>query len=160
MNTTAISRRILLRASACTLAAAAGVPHIETARAATGQSSRSEETVRKYYAAWETKQWRPFDILLTDDFTFTSPNGDDHISKSAFKTRCWDTQIAFIERFDLRHLIAARNEGFVMYVCHTSNDKTFQNIEYLEIRGDKVAAIECYFGARDSFASAVGSKQE
>jgi hypothetical protein len=160
MKTSAISRRILLRASACTLAAATGVRHIQTARAATQQSSKSDETVRKYYTAWETKEWRPFDLLLTDDFTFTSPNGDDHISKSAFKTRCWDTQIAFIERFDLSHVIAAPNEAFVMYVCHTSNGKTFQNIEYVALRGDKVAAIDCYFGAQNSFASAVGSKHE
>ena len=32
--------------------------------------------------------------------TFSSPL-DDHISKSDFKARCWDTQIAYIDRFDL-----------------------------------------------------------
>jgi len=38
-----------------------------------------------------------FHMLLADNFTFTSAAGDDHISKSAFKTQCWDTQVDFIK---------------------------------------------------------------
>ena len=43
--------------------------------------------VRKWYASWEKKDWGPVDSLLADNFTFTSAAGDDHISKSTFKTR-------------------------------------------------------------------------
>ena len=31
---------------------------------------------------------------MTDNFTFTSAAGDDHISRSTFKTQCWDTQVS------------------------------------------------------------------
>jgi|SRR5579863_494605 len=160
MRERAMSRRTLLEAGACALAAAAATPEIASAHATTGLSPQNEQSVRKYYAAWETKDWRPFDILLTDNFTFTSANGDDHISKSAFKAKCWDTQVAFIEHFDLQRVIGSGNDAFVMYVCRVKNGKTFKNVEYLRLRGEKVEAIECYFGAQSSFASAVGTGQK
>jgi ketosteroid isomerase-like protein len=152
-----MSRRTVLGAGACALAAAAGIPPMAGARAATGQSAKNEEIIRKWYAGWEKKDWGPLDALLADDFTFTSANNDDHISKSTFKTRCWETQIDFIERFDLKRVIGNGNDAFVMYVCRTKNGKTFRNVEYFKLRDDKVEAIECYFGALSSFPSAVST---
>ena len=111
MRTRAMSRRTMLEAGACALAAAAGIPQIASAHAETGLSPESDETIRKYYAAWEEKDWRPVDILLADNFTFTSANNDDHISKSTFKTRCWESQIDFIKRFELQQVIGKRQRG-------------------------------------------------
>jgi SnoaL-like domain len=156
MKNRTMSRRTMLEAGACALAAAAGIPQIASAHTGTGLRSKSQETVRKYYAAWETKDWHPVDILLADDFTFSSPL-DDHISKSDFKAGCWDTQIAYIDRFDLKQVIGTDNEAFVMYVCHTTNGKTFRNVEYFQLREDKVKAVECYFGGKSSFPSAVST---
>ena len=159
MRKTSMSRRTLLEAGACALTAAVTIPQIASARAETGLSPKNEATVRKWYTEWETtKDWHPFDVLLADDFTFTSPL-DDHISKNAFKAKCWDTQIAFVERFDLKHVIGTGNEAFVMYVGHTTNGKMFKNVEYLRLRGEQVQAIECYFGAQDSFPSAVSGQK-
>jgi hypothetical protein len=149
-----MSRRTVLEAGACALVAAAGVPQLASAE--TGQRSKSQEAVRKYYAAWETKAWHPIDIMLADDFTFSSPL-DDHISKSDFKAGCWDTQIAYIDRFDLKQVIGTDNKAFVMYVCHTTNGKTFHNVEYFQLQDDKVKAVECYFGGKASFPSAVST---
>ena len=160
MRNAAMSRRTMLGAGVCALAAAAGIPHVASARAETGQSAKNEETIRKWYAAWERKDWHPIDILLADNFTFTSANNDDHISKSTFKTRCWETQIDFIERFDLQRVIANGNDAFVMYVCRTKNGKTFRNVEYFRLKDNKVEAIECYFGAQSSFPSAVSTGQK
>jgi hypothetical protein len=159
MTERAMSRRTVLEAGACALAAATGVPQLARASEETGQRSKSQEVVRKYYAAWETKHWHSMDILLTDDFTFSSPL-DDHISKSNFKTGCWDTQIAFTDRFDLKQVIGKDNEVFVMYVCHTTNGKMFRNVEYVQLRDDRVKAIECYFGGKASFPSAVSAEKE
>jgi hypothetical protein len=160
MRKTAMSRRTLLETAACALAAAGSIPQIASAHAETGSglSPKTEETIRKYYAAWETKEWRPVDILLADDFTFSSPL-DDHISKSAFKKGCWDTQSAFIERQDLKRVLGTGDEAFVMYVCHTTNGKTFRNVEYLRLKDQQVEAIECYFGAQNNFPSAVSGKK-
>src|ERR1700690_3218491 len=156
MKNRAMSRRMILEAGACTLVAG-GIPKIASAHAESGLSPKSDETIRKWYAAWEKKDWRPVDNLLTDNFTFTSAAGDDHISMSAFKTKCWESQIDFIERFDLQRVFGSGNEAFVMYVFRTKNGKTFRNVEYFRLRDDKVEAIECYFGAQSSFPSAVST---
>jgi ketosteroid isomerase-like protein len=155
MKKIAMSRRTILEAGVCARAAAAAIPQSASAHAETGLSPKSDETIRKWYAAWEKRDWRPVDTLLADDFTFTSAAGDDHISKSAFKAQCWETQIDFIERIDLQRVYGSGNEAFVMYVCHTKNGKTFRNVEYFRLKEDKVEAIECYFGAQSSFPSAV-----
>ena len=154
MTTRAMSRREILEAGACVLIATAGVPQM--ASAATALRSKSGEVVRNYYAAWEKKDWPRLDRLLADGFRFSSPL-DDHISKSDYKAGCWDTQIAFIDVFDLKQVIATDNEAFVMYICHTANGKTFQNVEYFQLRGGKVKAVECYFGGKASFPSAVST---
>ncbi len=158
MNTQALSRRVMLRAGAFALPAALGIPTKAGARGAVALSATSEVAIRKYYKAWEQKDWQPFDGLLASDFTFTSPNNDDHISKYAFKERCWRTQRDFIDHFDLLRVFGRGSEALVLYVCHTTNAKTFRNVEYVRVNGDHLEAIECYFGAPASFASAVGTE--
>jgi ketosteroid isomerase-like protein len=159
MRRTAMSRRMLLKAGPCALVAAGMIPSPAGARAETGLPPSNEETIRKWYAAWGQKDWHPVDILLAENFTFTSAAGDDHISKSAFKTQCWESQINFIERFDLQRVFGSGNEAFVLYVCRTKSGKTFRNVEYLRLRDDKVEAIECYFGEKSSYPSAVSARQ-
>jgi ketosteroid isomerase-like protein len=159
MGTKTVSRRSVLKASPCALAGAAGIPEIAGAHAEAGLNSTSAEIIRRWYAAWEQKDWRPVDALLADDFTFSSAAGDDHISKSAFKAQCWESQKDFIKRFDLQRVFGRGDEATVLYVCHTTNGKTFRNVEYLRLREDKLEAIECYFGAQSSFPSAVSAGQ-
>ena len=153
-----MSRRMLLGSGACALSASA-IPENASARSEAALSQKSEETIRRYYAAWEKKDWRTVDVLLADDFTFTSANNDDHISKSNFKARCWESQADLIERFELQRVIGNGNDAFVMYVCRTKAGKTFRNVEYFRLRDEKVESIECYFGEKSSFPSAVDSKQ-
>lgn len=152
-----VSRRKLLEAGACALAGAAAFSITASAEAGTGSSTTNEAIIRKWYKTWieEKKDWAPFSDLLADNFTFSSAAGDDHISKSAFKTNCWDTQINFIDRFDLEQLIGRGNEAFAKYLCWTKNGKSFRNVEYFRLRDGKIEAIECYFGGKDTFPSAV-----
>jgi ketosteroid isomerase-like protein len=120
----------------------------------------NEEIIRKWYKAWEKKDWGPVDSLLADNFTFTSAAGDDHISKSTFKERCWETQIDFIQHFDLERITTGADDAFVKYLCHTKNGKSFRNVEYLRLRNGKLESMECYFGAQSSFPSAVSAGQQ
>jgi hypothetical protein len=156
MRERAMSRRTMLGAGACALAAATGIPPSVSAHSEKALSPKNEETIRKYYAAWESKDWHAIDAVLAEDFTFSSPL-DDPMSKSAFKTGCWDTQVAYINRFDLKQVVGTDNEALVMYVCHTANGKTFRNVEYFQLRHNKVKAVECYFGGKSSFPSAVST---
>jgi ketosteroid isomerase-like protein len=157
MTSTIVSRRNLLATGACALVGAVSLRGRASASAAGGRNLTNEEFIRKWYAAWEQKDWGPVDILLADNFTFTSAAGDDHISKSAFKAQCWETQINFIKRIDLERIATGPDDAFVKYLCHTKNGKSLRNVEYLRIRGGKLESIECYFGAQSSFPSAVSN---
>jgi ketosteroid isomerase-like protein len=150
-------RTVIDAAAGAHLVAAADDPEMARARIDTGLASNKEKIIREYYAAWEEKNWLPFEVLLADNFAFTSAAGDDHIGKGAFKVKCWESQIDFIDRFDLLHIFGSGDEAVVMYVCRTKNGKTFRNVEYFRLRDYKVEAIECYFGAQSSFPAAVSS---
>jgi ketosteroid isomerase-like protein len=160
MTSIAVSRRDLLTTGACALVGAMSLPRPARASALGAQNLTNEELVRKWYAAWEQKDWGPVDSLLADNFTFTSAAGDDHISKSAFKAQCWQTQINFIKKFDLERIATGAEDAFVKYLCHTTNGKSFQNVEYLRIKNGKLQSIECYFGEQSSFPSAVSTGQK
>jgi ketosteroid isomerase-like protein len=160
MTRIAVSRRNLLATGACALVAAVSLPGAASASASEGQSSTNEELVRKWYAAWGKKDWGPLDNMLADNFTFSSAAGDDHISKSAFKKQCWQTQIDFIQHFDLERITTGKEDAFVKYLCHTKNGKSFRNVEYLRIKNGKLQSIECYFGEQSSFPSAVSTGQK
>jgi ketosteroid isomerase-like protein len=155
-----MSRRNLLATGACALVGAVTLPGPARASASGGQNLTNEEIIRKWYAAWEKKDLGTFNILLADNFTFTSAAGDDHISKSIFKAQCWDTQVNFIEHFDLERITTGPEDAFVKYLCHTKNGKSFRNVEYLRIKDGKLESIECYFGAQSSFPSAVSTGQK
>ena len=157
MTRIAVSRRKLLEAGACALAGAAAFPATASAHAGTGSSTANEAIIRKWYKTWveEKTDWAPFSALLADNFTFSSAAGDDHISKGAFKTNCWETQINFIDGFDLERVSGSGDWAFAKYLCRTKNGKSFRNVEYFQIRGGKIESIECYFGGKDTFPSAV-----
>jgi len=129
-----VSRRKALESGACALAGVAGLLVTARARAGSEQSTTYEEIVRRWYKAWEKKDQGQFEALMADNFTFTSAAGDDHISKSAFKTQCWDTQVNFIDRFDLERVFGSGNEAFVKYLA---TQRTVNHSEMLSISGSE-----------------------
>jgi ketosteroid isomerase-like protein len=164
MTLKTFSRRNLLVAGTCALAGASSL--VSTSRLFAGQNGSSgeekgasgnkEEIIRTYYSGYEKKDWNLTGGVLADNFTFTSPNDDDHISKDVFKKRCFLSQLDFIKRFDLQVILTGGDDAFVKYVGHTTKGTSFTNTEYFRFAGGKVAAIECYFGAKMSFAAASG----
>jgi ketosteroid isomerase-like protein len=160
MTNREVSRRNLLTMGACGVVGAMSLTGRVSAHTSEGQNSANEELVRKWYAAWKNKDLDTFNMLLADNFTFSSAAGDDHISKSTFKTQCWDTQINFIKDFDLERISTSADDAFVKYLCHTTNGKSLRNVEYLRIKNGKLESIECYFGAESSFPSAVSKGQK
>jgi ketosteroid isomerase-like protein len=155
-----LSRRDLFVTGACAFAGAVSRPASASVRAKGEPSLTNDALVRQWYQAWEKKDLNTFNSLLADNFTFSSAAGDDHISKSTFKTQCWDSQVQFIAHFDLERVATGTDDAFVKYLCHTTNGKTFRNVEYLRITNGKLQSIECYFGAQSSFPSAVSTGQK
>jgi SnoaL-like domain len=153
-----LSRRTLIEVGICTLAASAGLPAFSSGEAESEMNKESQEIIRKYYALWsQQNEWHPVDLMLTDDFTFTSPV-DDRISKSAFKTGCWDTQHSLIAAHHLDRVFVVGDQAFVRYTCDTKSGKSFRNVEYLQLRNKKIAVIECYFGG-NGYPSAANKTQ-
>ena len=155
-----MTRRNFFGAGVCAMTSTAGLLEASTAQARQESGRASEAVVRKYYKLWETNDWSPMDQLLASTFTFTSAAGDDHISKSVFKTQCWDTQIGNTKGFDLLQLIGIGNSAFVMYLGHTKNNHSFRNVEFLQVRDGKVISIECYFGQKNSFPTAASAEKQ
>lgn len=144
------------------LVAGGGIAATSLLSAATGagaaEMSQDEAVIRAWYALWATsKTWAPFDAILTDDFTFSSANGEDHISKAEFKTECWDNQIGHTQGFDLKRIMTDGDHAFVEYVGHTYAGNTFHNVEIIQVRDGRIANIVCFFGGKATFPSAVDS---
>jgi ketosteroid isomerase-like protein len=150
-----VSRRSMFEVATGALAGAALLLEPSGAQGAT--MSENEKLIRRWYGLWATekKDWRPYDAILADDFTFTSPAPDDHISKAAFKTNCWETQVNFIQQFDLELVTVKGDDVLAKYLCHTQNGKSFRNVEYFRLRDQKIATLECYFGGHMTYPSSV-----
>ena len=161
MSANAMSRRNIVETGAFVLAGTALVPNAASADVPDSEVSANEAVIRSWYKAWEKKDkdWGPFDAILADDFTFSSADGNDHISKAAFKKNCWDTQIEFTKGFDLEFVAVKSDEALVKYLCRTMNGKSFRNVEYLRLRNQRIEAIECYFGGKMTYPSAVSSQK-
>lgn len=157
-NLTAVSRRTLLASGSCALLALSVAPVPVGAAQPENLGANNEQLLRKYYAAWSEHDWSQIRVFLDKGFTFSSAAGDDHISLSAFKAQCWDTQSPYIERFELIRVVATDSNAFVIYECHMKNGKSFRNVEYSHLKDGKLTSIECYFGAAAGFPTAVGVK--
>lgn len=155
MRERSVTRRNVLGSGACALAAAAVVPAITSAHARAGLSPGFERIIRSYYAAWENGDWHALDSLLTDGFTFTSPN-DNHDSKSVFKSRCWVPNVKLIAlgHFDLQLIAGNGDDALVMYVLRMKNGNRIENVEHFHLRDGKVESVRCYFGAQNSYPAA------
>lgn len=165
MSVTAISRRNLLSAGACALAGTAGLLNTRRLLASEGHASGTqgsnmtkEQIIRTYYSGYEKKDWNVSDGVLAASFTFTSPNNDDHISKSVFKERCFLSQLDFIKNFDLEAVFVRGEEAFVKYLCHTTKGTAFRNVDFFRFTDGKIASIETYFGGQAGYPAAAAAK--
>ena len=85
------------------------------------------------------------DGLLANDFTFTSPNGDDHIDLKRFLEKCWP-EAHKIDRFDVDKVIGKGDEAFVSYRCLAASGRSFRNAELFKFENGKIKEIEVFFG--------------
>ncbi len=119
---------------------------------------KADEIIRAYYSAYELKEWKAVENLLAGNFTFTSPNDDDHIDVPTYKARCWP-QAEYVEHFELETILKNGNEAFVKYLCTTTKGTSFRNTEYFRFEGGKISAVEVYFGGRLGYPAASAAGQ-
>jgi ketosteroid isomerase-like protein len=112
--------------------------------AAGSQNTMIEKTIRQYYTAFETKDWKLMEGILADGFTFSSPL-DDHISVKAFQDRCWPN-CNKIKKFEITQFLINGDDAFVITNGWTTDGKLFRNSDYFKFKDGKIMAYECFFG--------------
>jgi ketosteroid isomerase-like protein len=110
----------------------------------------NEAVVRKYYTAYEVKDWHILELILADGFTFTSPAGDDHINLKVYKERCWPNS-ANTRRFELEKIVVSGDDAYVTYNGWTNDGRLFRNTERFKLKDGKIIENECFFGPGVSF---------
>src|ERR1700758_5037305 len=94
------------------------------------------DLVRRYFGAYEAKDRKAIQSLLTDDFTFSSPF-DDRIDRAAYFEKCWPNSRQ-IREFRIERLFEQDNEAFVLYELEPETGAKFRNTEFFKFDGDKI----------------------
>jgi len=108
-------------------------------------TTHASDLVRRYFAAYETKDREAIATLLSDDFTFTSPY-DDHIDRKTYFERCWPNS-ANMRSFRVVKLFEQGDEAFILYEGQFKGSEIFRNTEFFRTDGDRIKAVEVYFGS-------------
>jgi ketosteroid isomerase-like protein len=111
---------------------------------------KNEKIIRANFLAWEEKNWDAARAMLGDEFTFTSPNNDDHINIEKYKAKCWPaTEI--IKKFTLEKIMENGDDAFVLFSVLTKNGKVFRETHYINFSNGKIKTIEVFFGTGHNF---------
>jgi len=109
------------------------------------KSQSAEKVIKTYFSGYEKKDWNIVASQLAEDFTFTSPNGDDHLTLARYKERCWGTN-KYFKTIEFSKIVADGNTAFAIYNITTTDNKLVHNVEYYTFSNGKIKSIECFFG--------------
>jgi len=101
--------------------------------------------VRKYYGAYEQKNRKIVEDLLTADFKFTSPY-DDRIDRTTYFEKCWPNSDS-IRAFHIESLLDDGREALARYTLEMRTGARIRNTERFRFVGTKIDEIDVYFGA-------------
>jgi len=105
----------------------------------------AENAIKNYLLGFEQKNWNMVASQFTNDFTFTSPAGDNHISLLQYKEKCFPTS-EFFKKVEFSKIVVEGNTAFAIYDIHTTDNKLVHNVEYYIFNNGKIKSIECFFG--------------
>ena len=109
------------------------------------KSQSAEKVIKTYFSGYEKKDWNIVASQLAEDFTFTSPNGDDHLTLARYKERCWGTS-KYFKMIEFSKIVTDGNTAFAIYNITTTDNKLVHNVEYYNFSNGKIKSIECFFG--------------
>ena len=104
--------------------------------------------VRKYFSAYEAKDRKAMEELLSDDFIFTSPL-DDKINRATYFLRCWPNS-GNIRAFVIEKLFEEGDEAFIRYESQKLNGDKFRNTEFFRTDEKKIKEVQVYFGSTET----------
>jgi ketosteroid isomerase-like protein len=112
------------------------------------------EIARRYYEVYQAVDREGMEVLLADEFTFTSP-WDDHIDRATYFSHCWPHAGEFRFRLPMK-VFVQDDEAVVVYETEGKQGGTFHNAELLRFAGGRIRSIDVFFGfipgARDAKA--------
>lgn len=115
------------------------------------QSKEKEKAVKAYYSGFERKEWNTVTAQLADDFTFTSPNNDDHISVNKFKEKCWVTA-KFFKKVNYIKWMEKGNGLMLLVQITTTDGKVIRNVDVYSFNNrGKIKSIEVFFGTGSKY---------
>lgn len=120
-----------------------------------GTMTSAAEIVRACFVAYEDKDRRAIDEILSSDFTFSSPL-DNKIDRQTYLDRCWPIS-ANVHEFKLVNLVASGSQVFVTYVSMLNSGESFRNTEIFEVADGKIKSVEVYFGWDIPHKAAIGT---
>ncbi|HEY1870339.1 MAG TPA: nuclear transport factor 2 family protein [Chitinophagaceae bacterium] len=106
----------------------------------------AENLIKNFFTGFEKKDWNMVASQLSEDFTFTSPNNDDHINVTQYKEKCWATGSKLFKKIEFLKIVPDGNTAFAMYTITTTDNKIFHNVEYYTFSNGKIKSIETFFG--------------
>jgi hypothetical protein len=110
------------------------------------QDTQKQKAVKAYYASYETKDWNKLSGLLADDFTFSSPAGDNNISLAAYHAKCWPTS-QMTKKATLLNMMEKGNQLFLLVEITSTEGKVARNVDLFTFDGSgKIKSHECFFG--------------
>jgi hypothetical protein len=113
--------------------------------------SQNEETrIRNFFAGFEKKDWNLIAEQVAPDFTFTSPNHDDHINIKQYKEKCWDNA-KYFKSIHFLKIVVEGNTAFSMYDITATDGKITHNVEYYTFSNGKIKSIETFFGVGNHY---------
>ena len=116
-----------------------------TAPCCFAQHTEKEKVVSAYYAGFEKHDWNTVSSQLSTDFTFTSPNNDDHITVEKFREKCWGTN-KFFKKVNFIKTAESGNDLFLLVEIVTTDDKVVRNVDLFTFKAGKIRSIETFFG--------------
>jgi ketosteroid isomerase-like protein len=103
------------------------------------------EIVQRCFDAYLKQDLAAAQLLVGDDFVFTSPQ-DDHIDRATFFERCFPTS-SRVRSQQIRRIAAATEQDvFVMYEYELVAGGRFRNAELITVRNGQMVEEQVFFG--------------
>jgi hypothetical protein len=102
------------------------------------------QRVRDLYRAFASGDRDTVEGIFADEFTFSSPH-DVGLDREGYFARCWPGA-GRGQEFDFVRLVESGDQVVVTYELKRSDGTRARNTEIFTFTGDRISAVEVYFG--------------
>lgn len=116
---------------------------------------KAGDVIRMFIAAYERRDRVTAEVLLTEDFTFTSPL-ESCIGRTAYFDRLWmpDSHARSVR---IERLFDEGSEAFMTYERERTDGSKFRNTAFFILRDSRISHIHVYLGSVEGIQLPVGN---